>query len=109
MSRPTVFFYHQPSCLTENGPNFLLNQLSQLTLRFCLRSLMAQLEADEDIGQLDSHGIGGDLRRADTAPNVVDFIRKSLENHLFQVRVFFDRSFNGRVRQTNNVDRHGPF
>ena len=41
--------------------------------------LIARVERDEDVGELGSHGVGGDFGGTDAAPDVLDFIGEFVE------------------------------
>ena len=56
-----------------------------------LLPLVARLERDEHVGQLDAHRVGGDLGRADAAPDVLDLVGKLREQRLLHLRVVADR------------------
>lgn len=62
----------------------LAHGLDKLRLGARLLPLVAGFEGDEEVGQLDAHGIGGDLGGAQAGPDMGDLVGKAGQQLPFQ-------------------------
>ncbi len=65
--------------------------VGELGLRAGLRPLRARFERDENVGQFHAHRIGGDLGRADAAPDVRHFVGEGAKDRLLDAGVVANR------------------
>ena len=87
----------------------LLHDANELGLGSCALPFIAWIQGDEDVRQLDSHGIRCDLRRSDAAPDVMNLVREFVQEKTLDLAVvgggFIDRD----TGEANRVDDDRSF
>jgi hypothetical protein len=67
----------------------------------------ARMQRQEQVRQLDAHGVCRDLGGADAAPGVTDFVRERAQERLLHLSVVAHRLIEVGSRDTDDVDRDG--
>ncbi len=71
--------------------------------------LVPPFQANEQVGQLHAHRVGGNLGSADPAPDVIDLVGEGCQQGLLDLGIFLDRLVQVGPRQAHDIDGEGPF
>ena len=90
--------------LAGQGAKLSIHKQNQLVLRARLFPLRTRLQADEQVGQLDTHRVGGHFGGADTTPDVSNLVGEGGQDRFFHLRVGLDRLVEVGARQADNAE-----